>query len=143
MNDEASPRPWRVESDNLTLRPPVCFILDANGAKVSGGFFSRADAALIVDAVNALDAVHAISIKLYNPLRKAEAERDRLRDIVRQALPFIEGAIDTVSTILGDAEMSKAASEFGAPPKDVLEAFVADGRRVLREARAAIGEDKE
>ena len=52
MNAEPSPRPWRVESDNLTLRPPVCFVVDANGAKVSGGFFSHADAALICDAVN-------------------------------------------------------------------------------------------
>lgn len=76
----------------------------------------------------------------WKEMQAVYAERDRLRDIVRDALPFIEGAIDTVSTIIGDAEMSKAVGECGAPPKDVLEAFVADGRRVLREARAAIGE---
>ena len=63
MTNEPSPRPWRMESDNLTLRPPVCFILGANGAKITGGFFSPSDAALIVDAVN---------------------ERDRLRDLVRR-----------------------------------------------------------
>lgn len=68
---------------------------------------------------------------------------ESLRDLVRQALPFIEGAIDTVSTIIGDAEMSKAVGECGAPPKDVLEAFVADGRRVLRDALAAIGGEKQ
>ena len=80
------------------------------------------DARLVVDAVN---------------------ECERLRDIMWQALPFIEGAIDTMSMILADAEMSKAAAECEAPPKDVLEAFVADGRRVLREARDALGKEKE
>ena len=81
---------------------------------------------------------------LYNETKRrvaAEAERDRLRDIVRRSLLFVEGAIDGVSTILGNAEMLQVAGE-GAPPKDVLEAFIADGRRVLRDARAAIGEDK-
>jgi len=72
---------------------------------------------------------------------KAEERNDRLRDIVRRSLPFIEGAIDGVSTILVDAEMLQAAGEYGAPPKDLLEAFIADARRVLREASAAIGEE--
>lgn len=91
MTDEASPRPWRVESDNLTLRPPVCFVVDANGAKVSGGFFSPADAALIVDAVNgraALSAVLRDMAKDYEaawegtPLRRALAKYfARLREI--------------------------------------------------------------
>ena len=126
MTAEPSPRPWRVEESIGGWKSCVA---DANGNSVASCWGrgpteqqekAEAIAALIVDAVN---------------------ERDRLRDIVRQALPFIEGAIDTVSTILGDAEMSKAAGECGAPPKDVQEAFVADGRRVLREARAAIGEE--
>ena len=91
MTNEPSPRPWRVEIDNLTLRPPVFFILDANGAKVSGGFFSRADAALIVDAVDgraALSAVLRDMAKDYEaawegtPLRRALAKYfARLREI--------------------------------------------------------------
>lgn len=126
MTAKASPRPWRVEE---SIGGWKACVSDANGNPVAscwgGGPTEQREkaeaiAALIVDAVN---------------------ERDRLRDIVRDALPFLEGAIDGVSTILGDAEMSKAAGECGAPPKDVMEAFVADGRRILREARAALGED--
>ena len=92
MNTEASPRPWRTESDNLTLNPPVWFIVDANGAKVTGGFFLYADAALIVAAVN---------------------ERDRLRDIVRR-----------LSRHLANYITSESEND------------------LLREARAAIGEDR-
>lgn len=116
------PTPWTFHAVDACEDQPI---LDANGNEVlvrdSGVYPPDLDTCReIVDAVN---------------------ERDRLRDIVREALPFIEGAIDGVSTILGDAEMSKAAGECGAPPKDVQEAFVADGRRILREARAAIGEN--
>lgn len=110
----ASPRPWRVAYNR---RMSNWLVANTNGTVICAAW-KEADAALIVDAVN---------------------ERDRLRDIVRRSLPFIEGAIDGVSTILGDDEMLQVAGE-GAPPKDVLEAFIADGRRVLREARAAIGE---
>ena len=114
MTNEPSPRSWLYMCGR-----DVNAVFAANGALVAR-VETAEDAALIVAAVN---------------------ERDRLRDIVRDALPFIEGAIDTVSTIIGDAEMSKAVGKCGSPPKDVLEAFVADGRRVLREARAEIGED--
>lgn len=145
MSDEPSPRPWTLfvheEQEGGDGEISIC----ADGEWIATMNLRRStakdDAALIVDAVNAIDATKKLSIKLYDPIRRAEAERDRLRDLVRDALPFIEGAIDVVSTILGDAEMSKAAGECGAPPKDVMEAFVADGRRVLREVRAAIGED--
>ena len=142
----ASQRPWRVVAYGDSLQ---CDIYDANGTPVcTMGHFSenpQSDAALIVDAVNALelrrkqDEETAANIKRVVQLwQDCENERDRLRDIVRRSLPFIEGAIDGVSTILGGAEMLQAAGE--APPKDLLEDFIADGRRVLREARAAIGE---
>lgn len=139
MTDEASPRPWSVDGIDIS---------DANGEPVTPLYFNEQDeanAALIVDAVNERDRLRA---ELADKTRNYEdviafhtRTEESLRDIVRDALPFIEGAIDTASTIIGDAEMSKAVGECGAPPKDVLEAFVADGRRVLREARAAIGED--
>ncbi len=156
--DEPSPRPWRLEGK--------C-IYTAHGDFI-GEMEHSDDARFVVDAVNQhkhhgkainellaeYDRIEAERDRLNEDIEswrsgyiKARTERnayllerDRLRDIVRKALPFIEGAIDGVSTILGDAEMSKAAGECGAPPKDVQEAFVADGRRVLREARAAIGE---
>lgn len=106
---EPSPRPWRVESDNLTLRPPVCFVVDANGAKVTGGFFLEADAALIVDAAN---------------------ERDRLRDLVRRLMRVVQDTLEFAEAMSGiipdNPERAKARSEITS---------------MLREARAAIGED--
>lgn len=137
---EPSPRPWCIgESASGTMS---C-IHDAKGEHIVScfGIPTEADAALIVDAVNNEESWRDAYIKARTECNALLLERDRLRDIVREALPFIEGAIDGVSTILGDAEMSKAAGECGAPPKDVMEAFVADGRRILREARAAIGEN--
>jgi hypothetical protein len=116
---EPSPRPWRIESDNLTLRPQVCFIIDANGAKVSGGFFSPADAALIVAAVN---------------------ERDRLRDIVRRLVPLAETTVENIRAL--------GAARFPFEEHIKSDRLLADINRevsnadyLLREARAAIGED--
>ena len=113
MKNEASPRPWRVESDNLTLRPPVCFVVDANGAKVSGGFFSPADAALIVDAVNTLAEFEAAHMEFpdFRPViiaagqrDAAIAERDRLRDIVRRT-------VETLEQVYKHADMTDALRE--------------------------------
>lgn len=133
------PTPWTFHAVDACEDQPI---LDANGNEVlvrdSGVYPPDLETCHeIVEAVNWYCDWGAMS----SELERLRDERDRLRDIVREALPFIEGAIDGVSTILGDAEMSKAAVECGAPPKDVQEAFVADGRRVLREARAAIGEN--
>jgi len=129
MTNEPSPRPWRVESDNITLRPLVCFIIDANGAKVSGGFFSRADAALIVDAVNAIDATKKLSIELYDPIRRAEDERDRLRDLVREALR----AIDVLYTVAAPGAIVKELTP------DVTCLGIPIGK-IVTDARTAIGE---
>jgi len=90
MSTETSPRPWRVEDDQ---------IVDANGLAVTpidgGASVSDANAALIVDAVN---------------------ERDRLRDLVRRFLDlFTPGTIHPAGTM----------------------------ERLLREARAAIGGEKQ
>lgn len=116
MIDEASPRPWRV-SETLGH---AYIVQDARGSVVAHTETCalsvrprhRADAALIVDAVNAIDATKKLSIKLYDPIRRAEAERDRLRDIVRK---FVD--LFTPETI---------------HPAGTME-------RLLREARAAIG----
>lgn len=146
MTNEPSPRPWQIDDGE---------IVDADGLPITpvddGAHISNVNMRLIVDAVNERAKFEEARME-FPDLRPviiaagqrdaAIAERDRLRDIVRDALPFIEGAIDGVSMILGDAEMSKAVGEYGAPPKDVLEAFVADGRRVIREAKSAIGDNK-
>lgn len=106
MNAEPSPRPWHTANF-------INGIEDANNGKVAANI-RDADAALIVDAVNAIDATKKLSIKLYNPIRRAEAERDRLCDIVRRFLDlFTPGTIHPAGTM----------------------------ERLLREARAAIGED--
>jgi hypothetical protein len=111
MNDEASPRPWRVEES-------VCgwqnCIEDANGNDIGSCWYNRdrlraeADAALIVDAVN---------------------ERDHLRDIVRRLADLSESLL--------------ANYEYRYREDANSMAFVENTRGFLREARAAIGEDKE
>lgn len=120
MTNEPSPRPWRVESDNLTLRPPVCFVVDANGAKVTGGFFLEADAALIVAAVNERDRLRA---ELADKTRNYEdviafhtRTEEHLRDLVKRLAEFVN---DTVCFTPSDKEGAQS---------------------LLREARAAIGE---
>ncbi len=139
---EPSPRPWRIESDNLTLRPPVCFVVDANGAKVSGGFFSRADAALIVDAVNERAKFEEARMEFpdFRPVIIAAGqrdaaidERDRLRDIVKVLIPVAE------MTLTYQEAMKKAGSD----QIDGIKAARNEIRKILAEAREAIGEDKE
>lgn len=115
MTNEPSPRPWRVNSVtgghiSDANGDPVCFCIGRNCGE---------RAALIVDAVNALDAVHALSIKLYDPLRKAEAERDRLRDLVKRMAHLI-----------------------GETPIDWFGESFVETQVLLNEARAALGEDK-
>jgi hypothetical protein len=55
MTDEASPRPWRREETALTQHQ---HIRDASGERVAE-YVSGADAALIVEAVNAYDSESA------------------------------------------------------------------------------------
>ena len=72
-------------------------IRDANGQSITvegkGRLFAE-DAALIVDAVNAIDATKKLSIQLYDPIRRAEAERDRLRDLVKRLANSLQGIMD-------------------------------------------------
>lgn len=120
---EASPRPWSLfvheEQEGGDGEISICaegeWIATMNLRRST----AKADAALILDAVNALDAVHALSIKLYDPLRKAEAERDRLRDIVRRL-------VETLEQVYKHADMTEALRE-----------VVAEAQR---EASAALGE---
>ena len=75
MSDEASPRPWRV-----SVRSGQ--ILDADGFAVTpidGADMSDSNMALIVDAVNGIEETKKLSIRLYDPIKRAEAERDGLR----------------------------------------------------------------
>lgn len=103
MTNEPSPRPWRAE-------PMFNGVADARGEKVAANI-RPADAALIVEAVNRIEETKALSIKLYDPIRRAENERDRLRDVVRRLA-------DNLSRyhLVGERE-----------------------RALLREARAALG----
>ena len=114
MTNEPSPRPWRAE-------PMFNGVADARGEKVAANI-RCADAALIVDAVNAIDETKKLSIKLYDPIRRAEAERDRLRDIVKRT-------VETLEQVYKHADMTDSLREV------VVE--------TQREAIAAIGEDKE
>lgn len=109
MSDEPSPRPWRVNSVTGG------HIIDANGGPVCFcvGSDCAERAALIVDAVNAIEATKKLSIQLYDPIRRAESERDRLRDIVRRLVDRF--------------------GDFRFDEEDIT---------LLREARAAIGEDR-
>ena len=95
----ASPRPWRVDDSAAHERFGRKFvrIRDANGQSITvegkGRLFAE-DAALIVDAVNAIDATKKLSIQLYDPIRRAEAERDRLRDLVKRLANSLQGIMD-------------------------------------------------
>lgn len=125
----ASPRPWRVNSVtgghiSDANGDPVCFCVGSSCGE---------RAALIVEAVNE-----------YSPIPKTEMladavsdnialvdERDRLRDIVRRLARVAQDTLyfaEAMATIIPDnPERAKARSEIEA---------------ILREARAAIGEDK-
>ena len=106
MTDEPSQLPWHLEGK--------C-IYTAHGDFI-GEMEHADDARLVVDAVNHIEETKRLSIKLYDPIRRAEAERDRLRDIVRRFLDlFTPGMIHPAGTM----------------------------ERLLRKARAAIGEEEE
>lgn len=160
MNTEASPRPWRIESDNLTLNPPVCFIVDANGAKVTGGFFSPADAALICDAVNLktrIDEAMSDEAGCLHPAvldgkpmvcvtpPPSEAEESRMRREYETSLlvdreRFRRGCYEAAERIDSLRDIVRRFLDLFTPgtihPAGTIE-------RLLRKARAAIGEDKE
>lgn len=99
MTDETSPRPWRVNGHSIEANDPDGLWLQnektgwgvvANLPSCPKSRMSKknratwdaiveANAALIVDAVNHIEETKRLSIKLYDPIRRAETERDRLR----------------------------------------------------------------
>ncbi len=124
MTNEPSPRPWRVDESIGGWKTCVS---DANGNPVAscwgGGPTEQQEkaesvAALIVDAVNNADSWRDAYIKARTERNAFLLERDRLRDIVRRMAEFVN---DTAC--------------FTPSDKD-------DAQSLLREARAAIGEDK-
>ena len=114
MTNEPSQLPWRLEGK--------C-IYTAHGDFI-GEMEHTDDARLVVDAVNAIDATKKLSIKLYDPIRRAEAERDRLRDIVKRMADKLEvhRGIFTASNVWSETGCHETCS-------------------LIREARTAIGED--
>jgi hypothetical protein len=72
--DKHSPTPWRVVNVNQTYH------VDAADGGFVALFVSEANAALIVEAVNGMDAM----LKLQRTLLGWSIERDRLRDLVRR-----------------------------------------------------------
>lgn len=135
MTNEPSPRPWQVRYGDT--------VADAAGAKVAACWRPE-NAALIVDAVNyykpdlhcdwreltpneAIAHCHEVAARLGDTpcardhLRLAEwiAERDRLRDLVLRMADALQGIMDAAD---GNGE-------------GVLD------EALLREARAAVGED--
>lgn len=168
MSDEASPRPWRLESDNLTLNPHIWFIVNANGAKVTGGFFLEADARLIVDAVNNIDRLrdeldversqHATDIEQVeyheeHHRKSLEAERDRLRneltretqnyeDVVafhKRTEEYLRGLIKRLITVREKVFWRK--DEKTGMMYETCLIDEDEARKTIEEAKAAIKED--
>lgn len=130
MSTEASPRPWLCMCGS-----DVNAVFAANGALVARVEKSE-DAALIVDAVNGIEETKRLSIKLYDPIRRAEAERDRLRGLVRRL-------VDALAPIVGVFESHIACCDENKWKGGIDQIWSGhDPRALLREARAAIGEEK-
>lgn len=82
--DAVSPLPWRVVNVNQTYH------VDAADGGFVALFVSEANAALIVEAVNAVDA----TLKLKRTLLGWSMERDRLRDLVRRLADIVRHDCD-------------------------------------------------
>jgi hypothetical protein len=125
MNDEASPRPWHTANF-------INGIEDANNGKVAANI-RDADAKLIVDAVNFYDAT------VDTQLTALLSERDRLRDLVKRMIPFVEkchsDALDLSKTIKGICALK------GVDTSEI-DRINSEHDALIAEARAAIGEDK-
>lgn len=117
---EPSPRPWQVRYGDT--------VADATGAKVAACLRPE-NAALIVDAVNGIEETKRLSIKLYDPIRRAEDERDRLRDIVRRLISIHQNVFWRKDEKTGMLYYDCAIDEEKI-------------RKTIEEARAAIGEDR-
>jgi len=130
MTNEPSPRPWMVDDSSAHERFGRKFvrIRDANGQSITVGGNGRLfaeDAALIVDAVNAIEETKKLSIKLYDPIRRAEAERDKLLASMK--------AIEDLCKVLDRTDLWEDREE-----------WLDDAIYYIRkEARAAIKENEE
>ena len=117
MTNEPSPRPWRVEKAADECR--FWIVRKPDGVSI-GMTWREADAALIVDAVN---------------------ERDRLRDIVRRLLPIAETTVENIRA-LGTARFPFLEQIKSDRLRGDINREVANADHLLREASAAIGEEK-
>lgn len=123
MSNESVHLPWRVNSVTGG------HISDANGNSVCFcvGRDCAERARFIVDAVNKIDETKKLSIKLYDPIKRAEAERDRLRD----ALIEICGRVSVA--------LNCPKEEYGGRLE--VELLTHDLLGIKECARAAIGEE--
>lgn len=144
---EASPRPWRVMRFSEEDEPDR--IIDANGDEVAIELLED-DAVLIVDAVNERAKFEAAHMEFpdFRPViiaagqrDAAIAERDRLRDIVRRAIPFIEGVVNAGALV--NAEDPDIVPFLTQEQKDAARKAHEEAVPLLAEARAAIGEEEE
>ena len=123
--DKHSPTPWRVGKPNYNGRS---IIWDAIGSVVTTDT-READARLIVEAVNAIDA----TLKLQRTLLGWSMERDRLRDLVRRLADSLDVAVNVLK-----ASVVFYPGPPQNPPHDHLNGV--DITALLDEARKALGE---
>ena len=137
MTDESSPRPWHVMRFSEEDEPDR--IVDANGDEVAIELL-EADAALIVDAVNNADSWRGAYIKARTERNAFLLERDRLRDLVKRMIPFVEkchsDALDVSKTIKGICALK------GVDTSEI-DRINSEHDALIAEARSAIGEDKQ
>ena len=115
----ASPRPWRVETNRFGQHYVVCESGSGDQVRdyIAGPIQNESDAALIVEAVN---------------------ERDRLRDLVRRLIPAVE---ESFAIAKHEAESIKGICALKNVDCSEVDAVLSQWGNLLREARAAIGED--
>lgn len=169
MSDEASPRPWFVNGHSIEANDPDGLWLqnEKTGRGVVANLPScpksrmstknrktwdaivEANAALIVDAVNTLAEFEAAHMEFpdFRPViiaagqrDAAIAERDRLRDLVKRMIPFVEkchsDALELSKTIKGVCALK------GVDTSEI-DRINSKHDALISEARAALGEDKE
>lgn len=153
---EPSPRPWRVEENVVGWHS---FIVDANGDGIVACWrtargddekerqYNEANAALVVDAVNERDELKADNLALANGVienrdraRRLRAERYRLRDLVRRLLPLAKTTVENIRA-LGTARFPFLEQIKSDRLRGDINREVANADYLLREARAAIGEE--
>lgn len=138
MTNESSPRPWRVE---LMFNG----VADARGEKVAANI-RASDAALIVDAVNERDRLRdelADKARNYEDVIAChQRTEESLRDIVRRLLPLAETTVENIRA-LGTARFPFLEQIKSDRLRGDINREVSNADHLLREARDAIGEDKE